>query len=318
MSEGRYKYNKRSLKFEAVRFRWRYVLAGGLFLLLTFLAFYFILFYLDRAYLETEREKKLALENQDFNTHNQVLSVELMRIKEEISALNNQEKSLYEKLHQSNREDSVGINDVLRSDDQLNDFDKVIDEITSRAKFLTAKASNNNTSFSNSWPGKEFNEYQQYPTLAPVKDFKVNMLACGFGRKINPYNKLTTDHQGIDIISQIGTEIYSTGEGIVSSISLNSEPGGLGNVVVIKHNLGFRTKYALLDKILVVEGQEVSKGMPIGTVGITGSSIAPHLHYEVYLLGKALNPAHLLVEGLSQHDIVRLTEISNQNNQALD
>ena len=293
-------------------------MAGGLFLVLTFLIFYFILFYLDRAYLETEREKKLALENQDFNRHNQILSTELTRIKEEISALENKEQSLYEKLHQSKRADSIEIKEVYQTDDQLNDFDKVIDEITTRAKFLKDKASNNNTSFSKSWPGKEFMEYQQYPTLAPVKDFKVSMLACGFGKKINPYNKLTTDHQGIDIISQIGTEIYSTGEGIVSSISLNSEPGGLGNEVVIKHNLGFETKYALLDKILVVEGQEVSKGMPIGTIGITGSSIAPHLHYEVYLLGKALNPAHLLVEGLSQHDIVRLTEISNQNKQALD
>ena len=74
----------------------------------------------------------------------------------------------------------------------------------------------------------------------------------------------------------------------------------------------------MLDKILVREGQQVSKGTAIGTIGITGSSIAPHLHYEVYLLEKAVDPAHLLVEGLDQSDIVRLTEISNRNKQALD
>ena len=319
MSEGHFKYNKRSLKFEPVRFRWRYVSAAVIFLLLTFLGFYFILFYLDRSFLETDREKKLTVENKDFETHNQILSTELSRIQQEIAALENKEQSLYEKLHQSKRTDTTKNEDVPETIDRKIDFNRVIDEITNRAKHLKQKAGTNNVIFSKySWPEKDFKEYQLYPTLSPIKGFRVEMLACGFGPKINPFNKLITDHSGIDIISQIGTDVYSTGEGKVSSISLNSEPGGSGNVIVIKHDLGFKTRYAMLDKILVREGQKVSKGTAIGTIGITGSSIAPHLHYEVYLLEKAVDPAHLLVEGLDQSDIVRLTEISNRNKQALD
>lgn len=94
-------------------------------------------------------------------------------------------------------------------------------------------------------------------------------------------------HEGIDLAGPVGTPIYATGDGVVIFAGWQR---GYGNVIKIKHAIGTETRYGHLSKIRVKAGQQVSRNSLIGDMGNTGRSTGPHLHYEVRVDGKAVNP----------------------------
>lgn len=95
-------------------------------------------------------------------------------------------------------------------------------------------------------------------------------------------------HRGIDMPAPTGTAVYAAGDGVVIKAE-NLE--GWGKLVVLEHAEGYTSHYAHLNEIGVESGTKVHKGEVIGKVGNTGQSTGPHLHYEVCLDGKHLNPA---------------------------
>lgn len=94
-------------------------------------------------------------------------------------------------------------------------------------------------------------------------------------------------HEGIDMAAPVGTQIFATGEGTVIFAGWQS---GYGNLIKIQHELGTETRFGHLSKIKVKVGQKVSRGSLIGAMGNTGRSTGPHLHYEVRVNGRAVNP----------------------------
>jgi murein DD-endopeptidase MepM/ murein hydrolase activator NlpD len=104
-------------------------------------------------------------------------------------------------------------------------------------------------------------------------------------------------HAGIDIAAPTGAAVGAAGRGTVVSAGWNS--GGYGNLVVIQHRLGFQTWYAHLSAVHVRVGQGVGGGTRIGSVGSTGASTGPHLHFEVRHNGTPVNPAPYLLSGYS-------------------
>ena len=106
--------------------------------------------------------------------------------------------------------------------------------------------------------------------------------ADGFGPRGNAM------HTGLDYPNAHGTGVGAAGRGCVRSAAFDG--GGYGNLVVIEHRQGMTSLYAHLDSIAVRPGQCVVAGTPIGTVGSTGNSTGPHLHFELRLGGAAINP----------------------------
>ncbi|WP_134726371.1 DUF5930 domain-containing protein [Paracoccus luteus] len=94
-------------------------------------------------------------------------------------------------------------------------------------------------------------------------------------------------HEGIDMAGPVGTPIYSTGDGVVTYAGWQR---GYGNLIKIQHALGTETRYGHLSKIGVKVGQKVSRNSLIGAMGNTGRSTGPHLHYEVRVKGRAVDP----------------------------
>lgn len=154
------------------------------------------------------------------------------------------------------------------------------------------------------------------PSMKPVRSDKlarrVNLLS-GFGMRIHPIYKVPKMHYGIDFTAPRGTPIQATGAGKVVKAGRGS---GYGNQVIIDHGYGYKTLYAHMHRIDVKVGQEVTRGQQIGLVGSTGSSTAPHCHYEVIYKGEKVNPIHYCMDGLSPEeyqDLVRAAEMSNQS-----
>ncbi len=99
-------------------------------------------------------------------------------------------------------------------------------------------------------------------------------------------------HSGLDIAAPKGTTIYAAASGTVASAQQSG--GGYGNYVVINHGNGVQTLYAHCTSLLVSDGQTVSQGQAIATVGSTGNSTGPHLHLEIRVNGTTLNPQNYL------------------------
>src|SRR5688500_9867962 len=114
----------------------------------------------------------------------------------------------------------------------------------------------------------------------------------GYGVRSDPFRGRAAMHAGIDLAGPIGTPIYATADATVGRSEYNS--GGYGNLVELEHGHGIQTRYGHLSKSLVSAGQRVKRGDVIGLMGSTGRSTGSHLHYEVRIDGKAVNPVPFL------------------------
>jgi murein DD-endopeptidase MepM/ murein hydrolase activator NlpD len=116
----------------------------------------------------------------------------------------------------------------------------------------------------------------------------------GFGMRMHPIDHAERLHSGMDIAAPAGTPIQAAAAG---QVVFSGTQAGYGNVVVIQHAEGYATLYAHNADNLVSVGTPVSQGQPIATVGSTGRSTGPHLHFEVRKDGKRLDPVQFLAPG---------------------
>jgi murein DD-endopeptidase MepM/ murein hydrolase activator NlpD len=117
-------------------------------------------------------------------------------------------------------------------------------------------------------------------------------LSSGFGKRISPFTKEEEFHKGIDISTRLNTPIIAPADGVVS---LTGKDYVMGNMLMINHGNGMKTRYGHMARILVKKGEYVKRGQEIGLVGNTGRSTGPHLHYEVYLNSLPVNPRRYIL-----------------------
>ncbi len=122
----------------------------------------------------------------------------------------------------------------------------------------------------------------------------VNRLTSGFGVRANPLGAGAETHPGVDLGATAGTPIKAVRDGVVR---FSGARGGYGNVVILDHGDGTETRYAHCARLDVAEGAVVKAGAPIATVGSTGRSTGPHLHFEVRRNGAAIDPSSWLATG---------------------
>lgn len=156
---------------------------------------------------------------------------------------------------------------------------------------------------------------QHIPAIQPVSNVDLTRIASGYGMRIHPIYKTRKMHEGVDFTAPTGTEIYATGNGVVTKAG---RMRGYGNVVEIAHGYGYRTRYAHLSKIDCRVGQRIGRGEVLGLVGNTGLSTAPHLHYEVLKDGRKIDPINYFYHDLSDEEYAKVIELANKANQSFD
>ena len=125
------------------------------------------------------------------------------------------------------------------------------------------------------------------PSIWPVR----GIITAGFGERMDPFTGEGAFHTGVDIAVPAGTPIRAAADGILFHAGPDAS---YGNEALIDHGYGLTTKYGHLKALSVVVGQEVRRGQIIGTVGMTGRTTGPHLHYEVLVGGTPVNPVEYL------------------------
>ncbi len=152
------------------------------------------------------------------------------------------------------------------------------------------------------------------PSVPPINPIpRSYRISSGFGYRMHPIKQRRIFHDGLDFATgKVGPGVYATGDGEVEKVRYNFF--GYGNEVVINHGFGYKTRYAHLKDINVKKGQKVKRGEQIGTVGNTGQSTGPHLHYEVLYKTKPIDPAPFMDLTMKPDEYQAMVEkIANEN-----
>ncbi len=150
------------------------------------------------------------------------------------------------------------------------------------------------------------------PSIQPVAIRDLRRIGGYYGMRIHPIHKIEMFHQGMDFTAPRGTDVYSTGNGMVTRVHNSRARSGYGTFIEIDHGYGYKTLYAHLDEVLVRRGQEVKRGDVIGLVGNTGASTAPHLHYEVQRNNRTVDPIHYFYGDMSPEEFDAMIQMSMQ------
>lgn len=154
------------------------------------------------------------------------------------------------------------------------------------------------------------------PAIMPVKNVDIYRISSHFGQRTDPFYKVTKFHNGIDFSGPEGIGIYASGDGTVIKVERNKS--GYGNNIIVDHGYGYKTRYAHLKDIKVKKGDKVKRGQEIGTMGNTGKSTAPHLHYEVLKNNKAVNPINFFFNDITPEEYDKILELSQYPSQTMD
>lgn len=157
--------------------------------------------------------------------------------------------------------------------------------------------------------------FSAIPAIRPLRSDEISHLASGYGMRIHPVYKVRRMHPGIDFSAPVGTPIYATADGVVQKVEFSFS--GYGKMVDIDHGFGYMTRYAHMHGFAVRRGQKIKRGELIGYVGNTGLSTGPHLHYEVHINGKVVNPVYYFFNDLNAEDYEQILKLAAVENMSL-
>ncbi len=321
MSKVQYRLNTSSLAVERVRktfWDWlkiamRYALAG--------LIFSVIVLFVGFTFFDSPKERILKREVEQFRLQYEIISDRLDMLSSVLDDIQERDDHIYrvifeaEPIPRTVREAAFGgidryahlagyqnselISHTMRRVDQLasqlyiqsKSYDEVFEMALNKADMLAS-----------------------IPAIIPISR-GTDRLISGYGMRIHPIYKTMRMHAGVDFTAPPGTPIYATGNGEVVRVERNNY--GYGRMVVIDHGYGYQTLYAHMSEFNVRRGQKVQRGEIIGKVGNTGTSTAPHLHYEIHRNGRAVNPVHYFYNDLTPEEFEIIIERASRVNQSL-
>lgn len=296
-----YKLNPNTLLYEKVRTPLRHRLIGVLrFLLFSFAVTVLVVwFYTSVLGLELPKTILLRKKNTEWTSKLELMHKRLDAVQNTLWGVAGRDEGIYRNIYGMNQIDPErrysGFGGVNRYD-YLEDMgaSTLLKKTIKRVDYLTKAAYVQAVSFDDVFAisRRAGDMASCIPVVLPMNPSSKYRLSSSFGYRRDPMNGRTKFHAGIDFAMDIGTPLYSTGDGIVEKVTFDLR--GYGVQVIIDHGFGYRTRYAHLKTALVTEKMRVKRGTLIGESGKTGKSTGPHLHYEVLYRGHAVNPYNYL------------------------
>ena len=286
-----------------------------------------VIFSLGYKFLPTPKEKALEREIDQMEFHYQNLSSQLDQLTGDIDQLQQKDADVHRAVFGMDpiddgvwnggiggREKLVHLGNNLEANELLNVALSKLDKLKRKINLQTASMDS-----IGALAELHADKLASIPSIKPVQEDKLKRKVqhmSGFGMRLHPVHKVKKMHEGIDFTAPRGTNIQSTGNGKV--VKVQKIRTGYGNNVVIDHGFGYTTLYGHMDQVFVSKGDVVTKGQPIGTVGSSGTSTAPHCHYEVRVNGRPINPINYVMDGLTPEEYQELVIKAAAENQSLD
>lgn len=323
MARYRYRYNPEQLQYEKVPFTWKdYLVLGIKWLGFTGIVAFASIFIFN-SYFESPKQKRLEREVAFLEDQVDKMQGNLAQMENVVDEIADRDDNIYRNIFGADpypdhlRRPGIGGADRMKD---LRGFDHSgsIIETEQRISEVQRKLVAQSRSFEELFELARTKEEMlaSIPAIQPVRNEDLTRMASGYGYRIHPIYKVRKLHTGMDFTAPTGTEIFATGDGVVERVE--NKKRGYGKNVIIKHGYGYQTLYAHMSKVLVKKGQKVKRGETIGLVGNTGTSIGPHLHYEVIKDGSKVNPAYFYFNDLTPEQYENLLKRSAAGNQSFD
>ena len=323
MSKAKFKFNDKTLQYEKVEISWKDRLKkmGVQFGFSILLSLAFII--LSYPIVEQIIARKQIVENSKLKREYNFLSTKMDELEYELNILRVRDDSVY-----TNIFGTAPVSKSLRSSKVLDNDEykhlksysnsKIMLETAEKLHHLEQKVQIHKKSFERieKLTSRRHAKLAHVPAIQPIPNTNLIRTGSGYGMRLHPVYNVMKMHTGIDFTAKIGTEIFATGDGIVTT-AIKSRTG-YGNHVVIKHGFGYQTLYAHLNRIDVRVGQKIKRGNTIGSVGNTGTSTAPHLHYEVIQNGKKVDPINFFFNDLTYDEYKEIIKISQSAINSMD
>lgn len=320
--KAKYHYNTHTLKYERIEVTWKHRLIrlvgqGAAILTLTG-----ILFIVAYYFIDSPKEKQLKREIYAMKFEYELLNEKLGNFQKILQGLQDRDDNIYrvifeaEPIPSSIRQAGTGGSNKYDHLEYYDNKDLIIStykrlDKMSKQLYIQSKSYDD---IHQMIKNKE-DMLASIPAIQPISNMNLQRIASGFGYRVHPIYKTVRMHTGLDFTAPPGTEIYCTGNGVVLEVDHGS---GYGRNVMVDHGFGYRTIYAHMKEIKVRNGQKVKRGDVLGTVGNSGLSTAPHLHYEVMKNGKKVDPVNYFYRDLSAEEYDMVIELASRHNQSFD
>ena len=307
MLRRKYYINPETIRYERVKLTQRQILRYmGLFSF-GLISLAVLMRYGFERYYPTPRQNIYQKENSTLRSEYATLNLELQEVESQLADLRNRDDRFYrailslEPVPSSIRSAGTGgsVRDQhlrnLREPGMVLDVSQRIDKISNKVRIQS-------TSLEDVYKKALNNQHflACKPSINPISPADPYWLTSSYGFRNDPFSGKRTAHHGIDMAGPAGLDIHCTGAGTVIVARLDRH--GYGKEVVVDHGFGYTSRYAHLQDIHVEKGQKLKRGEVLGTLGSTGRSTGPHLHYEIRKDGRAVNPTYFFYENLSSQE----------------
>ena len=322
MAKKKYKINPETLAMEQVEHGFRYWLRQTGIYILAGIVLGIGFLYLFLIFFPSPREKQLLREKTTMESQLEVLNSQVDQMQVVMTDLQQRDDNLYrvlfgaEPIPMSVRQGAQRKIDYYEQLAQMTNSELAADltlkvDLLEKEIYVQAKSYDEVAQMAK----EQEIRMENIPAIQPVMNKDLKRVASGYGMRIDPVYHVRKFHQGMDFTAPTGTEIFATGN---AKVEFTGWKQGYGNTVILDHGYGYKTLYAHLYKSLVRKGQKVRRSDIIALVGNTGKSTGPHLHYEVRLNGKPVDPRNYYFYDLSPEEYDQMIQLSNNFGQMLD
>ncbi len=319
----KYVFNYKTLSFEHARLTVRHYVLKILSYLSTSVVFSAVILVIAFYFFDSPKERMLKRELQQYELQYKLMNERLDNIQAVLNDMADRDDNIYRVIFESEpvpndvRKAGIGGTDRYKDLEGFRNSDLLV-KTASRLDQITASMYVQTKSFDEVYEmaKNKARLLASLPAIQPVSNKDLRRLSSYFGYRTDPYYKILKFHEGVDFSAPVGTDIYATGDGLVEAADRSKS--GYGNQIVIDHGFGYKTMYAHLQSFKVRAGQQVTRGQIIGTVGSTGKSTSPHLHYEVWKNNVPVDPINYFFNDITPEQYEEMLILSQRPSQTMD
>ena len=312
-----YTYDKERVGFRKVRNSVKKWLRRGVVFIIATMSMAVLYYVLFALFFSTDTERRLKAQIDMYEREMPELERKERLLSDVVEGLKARDNRIYEEIFHMAAPDMDRMSSIyfLEGLDSIPD-DNIVKYTEGKVSVLERSASNVEDNFRKIMARVQEPDFVMPPMTNPLDDYTFAQTGASVGSKINPFYKVPMQHNGLDMLAHSGEPVKAAADGVVTEVIKSRK--GLGNQVVIDHGDGYFTRYAHLADIEVSKGRKVRRGTCIGYVGVSGTSFAPHLHYEVLRDTVVLDPINHLFASVTPEEYMNMMIMSVSTGQSLD
>jgi len=267
-------------------------------------------------FYSTDEEKRLSGENRMYEKVLPAMEPKERLLEDGIANLQHKDSRIYEQVFHSSapNADPMSHLNFLFSSDTIPDT-RLVSYTRDKSNELLAKADRVDEAFRKIFRTLSDSSTVIPPMCMPLKHISYTQIGASIGKKMSPFLNAYVYHDGLDMIVLRGSSVLAPADGTVIEVGNNKSDG---RYLVISHPGGYTTGYSHLESVEVKQGQTVRRGSVIGIVGMTGNTLAPHLHYEVRRDGVMMDPVNHFFASIPPSEYTNMLYMATNTIQSMD